>query len=171
MLRNYSVLYLAYVKDGHRLKVGVTYNIKTRLRELYLRYGELVLIGYKIFKSRKKAFENEGTFLARAGRRGGRLEIFPYSKEVIDKFRALNGSHCNEFMDFKELILIQEEPKMKSTLKNKMAKWREKVGYHIALQRLIDHGLSKSVGQKLLAGTYRSNPKGLYLRALEEAMK
>jgi len=60
---------------------------------------------------------------------------------------------------------------MNRDLSQKIREWRKKIGYTMALQALLKQGLSRSLAQKLLAQTYPGEPRGLYLQALERAMK
>lgn len=59
---------------------------------------------------------------------------------------------------------------MNKKLQTKIDIFRSKVGYKIALGELIEAGISKSAAQKLLAGTYISDPKRLLLRAIESVI-
>lgn len=60
---------------------------------------------------------------------------------------------------------------MNASLKKKIQKWRERIGYQEALKSLEVVGVSKSAAQKILAGTYEPEPKRLLLQAIELAMK
>lgn len=59
---------------------------------------------------------------------------------------------------------------MDKKLQKKINAFRARIGYGLALSEFIAVGVSKSIAQKLLAGTYKSNPRGLVLKALEEVM-
>jgi len=60
---------------------------------------------------------------------------------------------------------------MKKKLQQRIDAFRNNVGYIPALNALMQAGLSKSIAQKLLAGTYPSEPKGLHLRAIETVLR
>lgn len=60
---------------------------------------------------------------------------------------------------------------MDRQLTTKLREWKEKMGYQKALALLQKHGLSRSLAQKLLAFTYPGTPRGLYLTAIEKALK
>lgn len=52
-----------------------------------------------------------------------------------------------------------------------VSKMRNKLGYDLAKELLIGHGISNSVAQKLLAGTYPNEPKTLLMNAIKAAAK
>lgn len=56
-------------------------------------------------------------------------------------------------------------------LKKKIAAWRSKIGRDEAEKRLKKAGLSLSIRQKLLAGTYDHEPNGLTMKAIDSALK
>jgi len=60
---------------------------------------------------------------------------------------------------------------MKKNLQNRIDAFRADLGYTLALNAFIRAGLSKSIAQKLLAGTYKSEPSGLYLKAIESVLR
>ncbi len=60
---------------------------------------------------------------------------------------------------------------MKDELKTKLDQWIIKIGRETAEDRLKKAGVSQSMRQKLLAGTYPSNPKIEILEMVDEAMK
>lgn len=60
---------------------------------------------------------------------------------------------------------------MKKKLQRKIDAFRVSIGYIAALNALMQAGLSRSIAQKLLAGTYPSDPKGARLRDIEIALK
>ncbi len=60
---------------------------------------------------------------------------------------------------------------MGKELLEKLSKWRDQIGYIPSIRKLRDAGLSNSMAEKLLAGTYPNQPKMMYLNAIEKAMK
>ncbi len=60
---------------------------------------------------------------------------------------------------------------MPDDLKLKINKWMRRIGRKSAEKQLIICGVSLSAAQKLLAGTYASEPKRLLMEAIQMAMK
>lgn len=60
---------------------------------------------------------------------------------------------------------------MNRALRKKIEAFYDKHGRSDAEKRLREKGLSRSMAQKLLAGTYLHQPEGLYLTALNEALE
>lgn len=60
---------------------------------------------------------------------------------------------------------------MTDYLRVKINKWRSRIGYDEALKRLTTSGISLSLSQKLLAGTYQHHPTGLVLKVLTEVLE
>lgn len=56
-------------------------------------------------------------------------------------------------------------------LLEKISKWRNQIGYRPALIKLKDSGISNSMAEKLLAGTYASKPNPVFMKAIETAMR
>lgn len=59
---------------------------------------------------------------------------------------------------------------MIKSLLEKISKWRDRIGYKPALIKLRDSGISNSMAEKLLAGTYASKPNPIFMKAIETAM-
>jgi hypothetical protein len=59
---------------------------------------------------------------------------------------------------------------MDKDLRKKIEAFCKKHGRSGAEIKLCGYGISKSMAQKLLAGTYPNQPEGLYLQALQEAL-
>lgn len=53
----------------------------------------------------------------------------------------------------------------------KVQEWSQKIGQNEAYIRLLRAGLSQSLVDKLIYGTYPSEPGRLVLKAIDEAMK
>lgn len=60
---------------------------------------------------------------------------------------------------------------MQDSLRKKIRAWREQIGYREALKAFDIVGIPKGTAQKLLAGTYNSQPGRLLLQAIDKAMK
>lgn len=60
---------------------------------------------------------------------------------------------------------------MRKDLIEKISKWRNQIGYTPAKAKLRAEQMSESMAQKILAGTYPNQPKGIYLSMIEKAMK
>lgn len=60
---------------------------------------------------------------------------------------------------------------MDLALKTKVAAWRDKVGYTRAREKLLELGMSLSVVQKILAGTYKPQPKIDKIEMIKKAIR
>ncbi len=60
---------------------------------------------------------------------------------------------------------------MEKELEKRLSWWIAKIGKSEAERQLILAGMSGSTAQKLIAGSYASQPKRLLLKAIEEALK
>lgn len=60
---------------------------------------------------------------------------------------------------------------MGKELKERILKWRIKLGYDTAKRQLLATGISNGVAQKLLAGSYPNEPKALLMQAIDRAIK
>ena len=60
---------------------------------------------------------------------------------------------------------------MENDLKTKLHAWKKRLGYSEASRRMVIAGINVSAAQKLLAGTYPSNPKIDMLKLIDKAME
>jgi hypothetical protein len=170
-------VYLGYSASKNLLKIGSSYYPEKRFSDLRLIAPDLILIAYRLFDDSRLAYDVEKAFYILRPRPHNRTDWLPLSEEIVDRFLAIEGIICNREHKFARIDFPPDVPHpfqrmtMNSDLKKKIKDWRAKVGYRVASLALVSEGISGSTMQKLLAGSYLSQPKPLVLNAINRAIK
>lgn len=170
IIKMYTV-YLIHDLNRNLLKIGATSTMTVRLNTWRRALGPLFLIGYIGCETKAEAFELESKFIRKQGRRGRLPEWREYDSNVVESFCALDGCvEKNKQIEMRRISSITKDGGMDRGLKKKIMAWKLKIGRQEAEKRLVAAGLSLSLTQKLLSGTYPNTPK-MALILLEMAMK